>query len=103
MSSFCGYYPNFVEISTLRGYYPHFVNISIFLGYYTHFVDTIRIFYIASYIYCHVGHVIHSLVLVVDTIFGHIMSFLACNVRPISYFTYLVKVTGASLPFLSVT
>ena len=53
----CGYYLHFVEISMFRRYYPHFLEISTSRGYYPHFVDIIYI--------------------------DHIMSYLACNVRPI--------------------
>ena len=98
ISTFRGYYPHFVEISKFRGYYPHFVDISalcenyrhsvkisIIRAYYPHFVDTILIFHITSYPDRNICHVIHSFVLVVDTIFGRITSDLACNVYPISH------------------
>ena len=59
--------------------------LSALCGYYTHFVNTIGIGHIMSYLARNVPHVIHSFVLFVDIIFSQIMSYLDCNVRPISH------------------
>ena len=67
---FCGYYPQFLDVSAFRGYYPHFM-------------DAICIGKILINLACNVCHVLYSFVLAVDMIFGNIMSYLACNVRPI--------------------
>ena len=54
-----GYYPHFVEISMIRNYYPHLVEISTSLGYYPHFVDIIYIDHIKSYLAHNVSPIFH--------------------------------------------
>ena len=69
------YYQHFVDKSDLRGYYPHFVEISTLCGYYPHFLDTIGIGHITSYLSHNFYHILHSCILVVDIVFGHITSY----------------------------
>ena len=74
-----------MDISTKCRQYPWNVDISAILRnihirrYYLHFVNTIGVGHIMIYLARNVCHVLHSFVLFVDTILGHITSYLACN------------------------
>ena len=60
-------------------------DISAFGGYYLNFVDMIYSDQITSYLSLNVCRNLHCFVLVVDIIFGHIKSYLARNICPISH------------------
>ena len=59
ISTFRGYNPHFVDIYLLRGYYPHFAEISMFRIYYPHFVGIIYIDQIMSYLALKVCLIFH--------------------------------------------
>ena len=85
ISTFCGYYLHFVEISRFHGYYPHFVDIYVLHGYYPHFVE-VSMFrrYYPHFVKISTSreYYLHF----VDMIYiDHITSYLARNIRPLSY------------------
>ena len=80
-----GIYLHSVDIICISWKYPHYVDIIRVSWIYPPFMDTIGIVHIKSYLALTVLHVLHSFVLVVDINFGHVASYLACKVHPISH------------------